>query len=65
MSQERPSFGSIECWSRCFRARHVGPDRQRYDAPRTCSPTGSTLSDRSALSRSFTRLNNESSIVQS
>ena len=33
MGQERRSFGSIERRSGYFRARYVGPDRQRYDAP--------------------------------
>lgn len=33
MGQERRSFGSIEGRSGYFRARYVGPDRQRYDAP--------------------------------
>ena len=33
MGQERRSFGSIERRSGYFRARYVGPARQRYDAP--------------------------------
>lgn len=33
MGQERWSFGSIERRSGYFRARYVGPDRQRYEAP--------------------------------
>ncbi len=33
MGQERRSFGSIERRSGYFRARYVGPDRQRYNAP--------------------------------
>lgn len=33
MGQERRSFGSIERRSGYFRARYVGPDRQRYEAP--------------------------------
>ncbi|MFN8212087.1 MAG: hypothetical protein U0R27_00395 [Candidatus Nanopelagicales bacterium] len=33
MGQERRAFGSIERRSGYFRARYVGPDRQRYDAP--------------------------------
>ena len=43
MGQERRAFGSIERRSGYFRARYVGPDRQRYDAP-TCSPNGSAPS---------------------
>jgi hypothetical protein len=37
MGQERRSFGSIERRSGYFRARYVGPDRQRYDAPHVFS----------------------------
>jgi hypothetical protein len=33
MGQERRSFGSIERRSGYFRARYMGPDRQRYEAP--------------------------------
>lgn len=33
MGQQRRSFGSIERRSGYFRARYVGPDRQRYEAP--------------------------------
>lgn len=33
VGQERQVFGSIERPSGYFRARSVGPDRQRYDAP--------------------------------
>ncbi len=33
MGQERRSFGSIERRSGYFRARYVGPDWQRYEAP--------------------------------
>lgn len=33
MGQERRSFGSIERRSGYFRARYIGPDRQRYEAP--------------------------------
>lgn len=43
IGQERRAFGSIERRSGYFRARYVGPDRQRYDAP-TCSPNGSAPS---------------------